>query len=132
VRRPYAISMKKILILGDALALAVTTIIGFVTHGETDLSFLPRFLAIFVPLTVAWFLLAVLSGLFQPEIASNLKQLWRVVFVMLIAAPLAVIARSFILRTDIVPIFMLALGGTSALGMMIWRTLFMLLNRPAR
>jgi hypothetical protein len=124
--------MKKILILGDALALAVTTIIGFVTHGETDLSFLPRFLAIFVPLTVAWFLLAVLSGLFQPEIASNLKQLWRVVFVMLIAAPLAVIARSFILRTDIVPIFMLALGGTSALGMMIWRTLFMLLNRPAR
>jgi len=121
--------MKKILLLGDALALAVTTIIGFATHGETDLSFLPRFLAIFIPLITAWFLIAPWFGLFQLENTSSLKQLWRVPLVMLIAVPLAVSARSLILQTDIVPIFMLALGGTSALGMMIWRFLFLLLNR---
>ncbi|HUG34341.1 MAG TPA: DUF3054 domain-containing protein [Anaerolineales bacterium] len=120
--------MKNILILGDALALAVITIIGFATHGETDLSFLPRFLAIFIPLIVAWFLIAPRLGLFQPEITSNLKQLWRVPLVMLIVAPLAVAARSLILLTDIVPIFMVAFGGTSALGMMIWRGIYFVLN----
>ena len=121
--------MKTFLMLGDLLALGITTIIGFATHGETDLSFLPRFLAIYIPLTIAWFLLATLIRLFQPEIASNLKQLWRVPLVMLVAAPLAVILRSLILQTEIIPIFMLALGGTSALGMMIWRGIPIILNR---
>lgn len=126
---PLHVHMKNILILGDALALAVITIIGFATHGETDLSFLPRFLAIFTPLIVAWFLIAPRLGLFQPEITSNLKQLWRVMLAMLIVVLLAVTVRNLILQTDIVPIFMVAFGGTSALGMMIWRFLFFLVNR---
>lgn len=120
--------MKKIIILGDTLALVVTTTIGFATHGETALSFLPRFLAIFIPLTIAWFSIASWLGLFQSAISSTLKQLWRVPLVMLIAAPLAVIVRSFILRTEVIPIFMLALGGTSALGMMIWRGIYFLVK----
>ena len=119
--------MKAALILGDALALAVTTVIGFATHGETDLSFLPRFLAIFIPLTTAWFLIAPWFGLFQPDNTSNLKQLWRVMLAMLIVAPLAVAVRSLILQTDIVPIFLVALGGTSALGMMVWRGIYFVL-----
>ena len=121
--------MKAALILGDALALAVTTVIGFATHGETDLSFLPRFLAIFIPLITAWFLIAPWFGLFQPENTSNLKKLWRVPLAMLIVAPLAVSVRGLILQADIVPIFLVAFGGTSALGMMVWRFLFLLLNR---
>lgn len=120
--------MKKILIFGDILALAAVTVIGFVTHGETDLSFLPRFLAVFIPLTVAWFLLAPRLGLFQPETISSLKQLWRVPLAMLFAAPLAVAARSFILQTNIVLIFMLAFGGTSALGMISWRVIWHLVR----
>ena len=120
--------MKKFLPIGDILALAVTTIIGFATHGETDLSFLPRFLAIFIPLIAAWFLIAPRLGLFQPEIVSDLKQLWRVLLVMIIVAPLAVVVRSLILQTAIVPIFMLAFGGTSTLGMMLWRGVYFALN----
>jgi hypothetical protein len=124
--------MKNVLILGDALALAVTTLIGFATHNETDLSYLPRFAAIYIPLTITWFLFAYWLKLFQPEITSNLKQLWRVPLAMLFAAPLAVSARSIILQLNIVPIFMLALGGTSALGMMIWRgSYFLLKNKRA-
>lgn len=123
---------NNILILGDILALAVVTLIGFATHGETSLSFLPRFLAIYLPLSVAWILLAAPLRLFQPETVSNLKQLWRVPLVMLFAAPLAVIVRSSILQTDIVPIFILALGSTSALGMMIWRVInFLLIHKRA-
>lgn len=121
--------MKTTLVLGDLLALALTTIIGFVTHREADLSFFPRFLAVFIPLSAAWFIFAYAFKLFLFEIVSNPRQLWRAPLAMLFAAPLAVIARGFILQTEIVPVFMLALGGTSALGMMIWRGIFILSNR---
>src|SRR5512143_1430879 len=95
---------NSILIVGDILALLITTLIGFVTHGEGNLSFLPRFLAAFIPMTLAWFLLAPWFRLFQPE-NSHLKQLWRVLLVMLFAAPLAVTVRSALLLTDAIPIF---------------------------
>lgn len=121
--------MNKSILLGDAAALALTTTAGFATHGETDLSFLPRFLAIYLPLTLAWILLASPLQLFRPVIASTLKQIWRVPLVMLFAAPLAVAVRSLILQTDIVPIFIVALGGTSALGIMLWRIAYHLFNR---
>ena len=49
---------KLFLILGDLLAIAVITVIGFASHGETDTSFLPRMAATFVPMAVSWFLLA--------------------------------------------------------------------------
>lgn len=116
-------------ILGDILALAVTTLIGFVTHGEIGLSFLPRFLAIFIPLFIIWILLGHWLKLFQPEIKSNLKQLWRIPLAMLFAVPLAVIARSFFLQSEIIPIFMLALGGTSTIGMLLWRGLYLFFVR---
>jgi ABC-type xylose transport system permease subunit len=115
--------MKKIM-LGDLLALFLTTLVGFITHGETDLSFLPRFLAAFLPLVVAWFLLAPWFGLFQPDITSNPKQLWRPVLAMLFAAPLAAVLRGLILNTAILPIFVVVLGATSVFGVLIWRALF--------
>jgi len=123
--------MKKspLLILGDLLALLVVTVIGFATHGEADLSFLPRMLAAFIPLTVAWFLLAPWFGLFRVEITSNLNQLWRPVFVMLFAAPFAVLLRGLWLNVPVIPIFAVVLASTSALGMLIWRGLYSLLAR---
>ncbi len=120
--------MKKSILPGDLLALALTTLIGFITHRETDLSFAFRFAAIYVPLAILWILFARWFKLYQPAIASNFKQLWRVPLAMLFAAPLAVVARSFILQTEIIPIFMFALGGTSAIGMMIWRGIYFFAN----
>jgi hypothetical protein len=121
------IEMKNPLILGDILAIAIVTFIGFVTHGETDLSFLPRMFAAFLPLTLSWFLLAPWFGLFRSEITSNLKQLWRPVLAMLFAAPLAAILRGLILNAAVVPIFAIVLSATSAFGMLIWRGLYALL-----
>jgi hypothetical protein len=109
---------------GDAGALAIISIVGFVTHGETDLSFLPRFLAIYIPLIAAWLLIASFIRLFRPEITSDLKQLWRVPLAMLIAGPLAVTVRALILQTEIIPVFIVALGGTATLALMIWRALY--------
>lgn len=123
---------NQFLIAGDILAIVIVTVIGFATHGEADLSFLPRMLAAFVPLTISWFLLAPWFGLFQQEITSNPRQLWRPVFAMLFAAPLAAVVRGFLLNAPIIPIFAVVLASTSAFGILIWRGLYFLLSRNSR
>jgi hypothetical protein len=121
-----------ILILGDMLAIAVLTLIGFATHGETELDFLPRMAAFFFPLSVAWFLLAPALGLFRREITSNARELWRPAFVMIFAAPLAAILRGFLLNAPVLPIFAAVLAATSAAGMVIWRLIWYGLVRRKR
>ncbi|HKJ37987.1 MAG TPA: DUF3054 domain-containing protein [Anaerolineales bacterium] len=120
---------NRFLVAGDVFALAIVTVIGFVTHNEADLSFLPRMAIVFLPLVIAWFLLAPWLGLFQQEITSSLKQLWRPAFVMLFAASLAVVIRGLLLNAPIIPIFAVVLSATSALGMLLWRMVYFILNR---
>ena len=120
---------KSILILGDLLAIALVTLIGFATHGEAELSFLPRMAALFFPLAISWFLLAPSLRLFQRETISTPKQLWRPALAMIFAAPLAAVLRGFILSAPIIPIFAAVLAGTSALGMVIWRLIWYLFVR---
>jgi hypothetical protein len=112
------------LVLGDMLAILIVTGIGFATHGEADVSFLPRMAAAFFPLAIVWFLLAPFVGLFQPAITSNPKQLWRPVLAMVFAAPLAAVLRGLLLNAAIIPVFAVVLGATSALGMLVWRTVW--------
>jgi len=128
---------NKILILGDILTLLIVTLIGFATHGETSISFFPRMLITFIPLIVAWFLIAPWFRLFDsapPQPSPNSKNLGRVTvgrvgLAMLFAGPLAVVLRGLILNAPIIPIFAVVLSATSALGMIIWRTLYFLLKR---
>ena len=120
---------NRFLVAGDVFALAIVTVIGFVTHNEADLSYLPRMAIVFLPLVIAWFMLAPWLGLFQQEITSSLKQLWRPAFAMLFAASLAVVIRGLILNAPIIPIFAVVLSATSALGMLIWRGVYFILNR---
>jgi hypothetical protein len=119
---------KAILILGDILAICLVTIIGFATHNESGLSFLPRMAAAFFPLAISWFLLAPWFGLFQDEIVHNARQLWRPAFTALFAAPLAAVLRGFILNAPIIPIFAVVLGVTTAFGIVLWRWLYFLLS----
>ena len=120
---------KSILILGDLLAIALVTLIGFATHGEADVSFVPRMAAIYVPLSISWFLLAPSLGLFQRATTSLPKQLWRAAWAMLFAAPLAAVLRGFLLNAPVIPIFAVVLALVSALGMVLWRALHILLIR---
>ena len=123
---------RSVLIAGDILAIGLVTIIGFATHGDTGLSFLPRMAATFFPLVIAWFLLAPWLGLFQDEVIHNARQLWRPALAALFAAPLAAVLRGLMLNTPIIPIFAVVLSATSALGMVVWRALYFLLNRKVR
>jgi hypothetical protein len=118
-----------ILIVGDILAIALVTFIGFATHGEAGVSFLPRMSAAFFPLILSWFLLAPAVGLFQEPAILNPKQLWRPVLTMVFAAPFAAILRGLILNAPIIPIFAVVLSATSAFGMLVWRGIYLFMKR---
>ncbi|MGA7192384.1 MAG: DUF3054 family protein [Anaerolineales bacterium] len=134
---------NKALILGDTLTLLIITLIGFATHGETSISFSPRMLTTFIPLLIAWFLLAPWFGLFNPAPTlppPNTFGIWgrwreategviKVGVAMLFAGPLAVVLRGLILNAPIIPIFAVVLSAASAFGMIIWRALYSVLNR---
>ncbi len=109
---------------GDTLAIAILILIGFATHGETGLSFLPRMSALFFPLVISWFILAPRLGLFQHEIVSDPKQLWRPALAMLFASSLAIVLRGLILNAPILPIFAVVFGTVTALGMVLWRMIW--------
>ena len=120
---------RSVVIVGDILAIGFITFIGFATHGETGLSFLPRMAATFFPLVIGWFLLAPRLGLFQDEVIHNARQLWRPALAALFAAPLAAVLRGLMLNAPIIPIFAVVLAVISTLGMVVWRALYFLLNR---
>ena len=120
------------LILGDTLTLAVVTLAGFATHGETSLALAPRIMlrmmTSFLPLLVGWFLLAPLLGLFSAQTTINPRQLWRPVYAMLLAAPLVGVLRAVMLNGIVLPLFVLILGASAALGMLLWRALFLFIQ----
>lgn len=123
---------KTVLILGDIVVLAIVTLIGFATHGETGLSVLPRMTTTLFPLAIGWFLISPWLGLFNPQIVSSPKSLWRPVLAMLLGAPIATTLRAALLNSVALPLFTLILGATSALGMVIWRAAYTWLFKRAK
>lgn len=118
-----------VLAAGDAVGLAMVTLIGFSSHGELSAAFLPRMAAAFVPLCAGWFLLAPRLGLFDPAAKPALAELWRPPFVMLFAGPLAALVRGILLDEPVIPSFAIVLSATSALALTIWRGLYLLVAR---
>ncbi len=116
-------------ILGDILAIAILTFIGFATHAETDFSYIPRMGTTFFPVLISWFLIAPWLGLFDEQVIANPKLLWRILLAMFLAAPLAVILRAVLLHSAAQPLFALILGGSNALGMLAWRALYLFVAR---
>lgn len=120
------------LFLGDLLALSILTVIGFASHGETDVSYLPRMAATFVPLAASWFLLAAALGLFDAERVRRVRELWRPALTAFFAAQFAVILRGLWLGAAVQPLFGIILGATSALGMTVWRGIWLWLDGRSR
>ncbi|MBL8091725.1 MAG: DUF3054 domain-containing protein [Anaerolineales bacterium] len=113
---------KQTLMLGDAIAIAILTYIGFTFHNQTEIS--SRMATTFFPMLLGWFLLAPWFGLFDENIISNQKLLLRVPLAMLFVAPLASILRSASLESAALPIFTFILGFTNAIGMLAWRWIY--------
>lgn len=117
------------LIVGDIVAILIVTLIGFATHDEMGISFVPRMAAMFFSLLWAWFLLSPFLGLFQKDLTANPRQLWRPALAMIFAAPFAAVLRGFLLNAPIIPIFAAVLAATAAFGMFLWRGLYILIAR---
>lgn len=120
---------KTLLIIGDIIAIAILTFIGFATHGETDASYLPRMGATFLPMLFGWFALSPWLGLSDEQIISSPKNLWRIILAMLFIAPLAATLRAAWLGAAMLPLFPLILGSSNALGIAVWRWLYIFIAR---
>jgi hypothetical protein len=114
------------LITGDVLSLAGVTLVGFATHGELATAG-ARLLTTLLPLTLAWFLVAPFLGVYDRQRILVKRELWRPLWAMIVAAPLAAWMRGLMLgNVPIQPVFVAVLGAFSALGMLAWRSLYLL------
>jgi hypothetical protein len=117
------------LIIGDILTLIIVTVIGFASHGTAGTAG-TRMLTTFLPLLAAWFLIAPHLKVYESQKVLDWRQLWRPFWSMVLAAPMAAWIRGVILSSVILPLFVFILGGFSAVGILVWRGLFLLvLNR---
>lgn len=113
------------LIIGDVVVLAVTTGFGFANHGTLGSAGL-RILATLVPLLTAWFLISPLLGVFDSARVTDPRQLWRPLWAMILSAPFASFLRGAWLDQPILPLFVVVIGGFSALALVGWRGLYLL------
>jgi hypothetical protein len=104
---------------GDALVLLVVTLAGFANHNTSLAD--GRWLTTFVPLIIAWGLVAPWLGNYNPAGWRSPLQAWRALLAMVLAAPLAGFLRAVLLGGTVIPIFVVALGGIAALSMTLWR-----------
>jgi hypothetical protein len=116
---------KIILIIGDIITLGIVTYIGFASHGTAGTAG-SRMLTTFIPLVAAWFLIPPHLKVYEVQVGSDWRQLWRPFWSMVLAAPMAAWIRGMLLDAPILPIFVIILGGVSALGILIWRGLFII------
>ena len=117
-----------LLILADVLVLGVVTVIGFASHGTVGTAG-ARMLTTFVPLVVAWFMVAPLLGAYDLGRAREALQLWRPFWAMVLAAPMAAWLRGVWLNAPIQPVFVAVLGGVGAVSLLAWRALYLFVRK---
>lgn len=111
-----------ILIIGDALVVFAVTLFGFFSHNQSLTNL--RWMTTFLPVVLAWGLIAPWFGLYHPEVIAHPSQVWRIVPVLLLATPLAMAVRALWLGRPIVSVFVLVMGGILLLAMLIWRLIW--------
>lgn len=110
------------LLVGDALVLLAVTLAGFGSHNSSLAG--GRWLTTFIPLVIAWGVIAPWLGNYQPRLWRQPWQAWRALLAMVLAAPLAGFLRAVWLGGTVIPIFIVALGGVAALSMTVWRVIW--------
>lgn len=117
-----------ILLAGDIATLALVTLVGFATHGTAG-SAGTRMLTTFVPLVIAWLLVAPWLGVYTEARATDWRQAWRPFWAMVLAGPWAAWLRGAWLNAPILPLFVVILGGVAALAILAWRLVFAFFTR---
>lgn len=112
-----------VLLVGDIFVLALVTLAGFASHDELGSAGL-RMLTTFLPLLAAWLLIAPHLDVYRLELAGEPIQLWRPFWAMVLAGPMAGFLRGLMLNALVAPLFVIILGGVSALAMLSWRWIY--------
>lgn len=116
------------LIAGDLIVLALVTVIGFASHDELGAG-VPRYLATFVPLLIAWLLVAPFLGAYDSNKVTEVRQLWRPFWAMILAGPMMGLLRALLLGTVVIPAFVIVVGGISALALLVWRFVYSIISQ---
>jgi hypothetical protein len=111
------------LLVGDVVTLGLVTLFGFASHGTLGSAGV-RMLSTLIPVLISWFLVAPFLGVYRLEWTVDWRQLWRPFWAMVIAAPFAAWMRAVWLGSVILPIFVVVLGGISAIAILIWRLVY--------
>ena len=125
-KKSYPGSRYWLLMIGDIFVILLVTVVGFISHGTITTAG-TRIYTTFLPLTVAWFLVAPFMGAYDLSRASDYKQLWRPFWAMVVASPFAAWMRGIWLGTPVNLVFVFVLGGVGSIGILIWRGLFVLI-----
>lgn len=115
-------SQSSVLIIGDVVTMLIVTWIGFLEHYGNLQGW--RWLTTFIPVLIGWFAIAPWLAVYRQEVANQPGQVWRPVIAAVLAAPLAATLRGFWLNGAILPIFVVVLGLTNALGFLVWRLIW--------
>lgn len=113
-----------ILVSGDIVTLGLVTVFGFASHGEANTAGV-RMLTTFLPLVAAWLLVAPHLKVFEMQRVGDLRELWRPFWAMVLAGPMAAWLRGVLLNAPIIPVFVVVIGGVSAIALLAWRGLFL-------
>jgi Protein of unknown function (DUF3054) len=116
---------RLILICGDVVVFALVTLFGFSSHQTLGTAG-ARMLTTFIPLVAGWGLIAPFLDVYDPLRAADNRQLWRPFWAMVLAGPMVCWLRGVWLGQVILPIFVVVLGGVSALAILAWRAVFCL------
>jgi len=117
-----------VLIIGDVVTFILITLIGFASHGTAG-SAGTRMFTTLLPLVASWLLIAPHLGVYDYQNTVDWRQLWRPFWSMILAAPMAAWMRGIALNSPILPLFVIILGGVSAVGIIVWRAFFWLIMR---
>jgi len=120
-----------LLALGDALVVVLTSLAGFMRHGELGTSGVARVAATIVPFSLAWFAAAPWLGCFDPGRMARLSNLWRIPVAAVLAAPLGAVLRALWLRVPVLPIFAVVMAAVLSAALLAWRALAARLLRPS-
>jgi len=111
------------LVAGDLITIGLVTIFGFSSHQELDTAGL-YMLTTFLPVLAGWLMVAPILGLYRTETVFEPRNLWKPFYAMLLVGPMAAFLRGAWLQRPIIPIFVVVLGGVSALAILLWRGIF--------
>jgi hypothetical protein len=111
-----------LLMAGDLVTALIITLVGFVTHYGAVEGW--RWLASYLPVLVGWLAIAPWLGVYQAGHYQRPLHAWRAALAAFLSAPLAAWLRGAWLNGAVLPIFVLVLGLTDALGFLIWRVVW--------